>query len=287
MAQKKDEGQPAITRRSIAPLAVGSLIGAWLTKNTAGAAPAVGRNPALMELPLGQARAYVQKLLTSNKKLATLKEHFDRQGYDFVLERVKVFVLAKGPGVEKSYSVALLPSLVTAKRADPSHSAVTIVADSLGIAFAGGATIQHNPFQITEFRVFDLAQGNSVSVNSISSKELAAISPQKAADLLGAVKGDGPGVQLSEEAAAKNEILASTLFREWINDRFAKPLYPEEGLRALLGQGPLTDKFAAAVALRLSKGGVGGLCAAGVPIFLCSSCSSNACTSSSVIFTSK
>jgi len=245
-----------------------------LAQTPPGNAPA-SRQPPVRQLPPAGALAYVNQQLAKNTTAQGFKKEFEKQKYTFILERAKVFVVG-------DQTLAILPSLVPVKRSDPSHKAVSIAISTAGTV-AAGATISHSPtFQVVDFTLYYFTSGGKLESRTIDTKTLEAKPVEQIVRELGKLPVDSARIGFNgrPKPATKQGIdqIIDLFYRQTIADKWVKPLYPEEGVRSMLAQIPVIQKFSEVNGLVYTN-----LLRAGGPIVLCTSTSSNICTSSSII----
>ena len=238
-------------------------------------------------LPSKAGARYLKQTLLRDARFRVLYDQFTDRGFRFVPERVQlsVGVLARDTSGDVSlpFLLAIVPSFRRFSRKAKSHQAVSIVSFQdrrVSGLLAGTVTVRHKPFQIASLGIIEIDPTGKLVSRKVTRKELETLSPAALAKRLGAPPLDPK--QLDKDVGAPSEAdvsaLARLVYRRLLLDRFASPLYPRAGLRSMLRDAPLTQKFAVAQRKRFADFGgplqFGDLCSS-------SSTSSNACTSTS------
>jgi hypothetical protein len=239
-------------------------------------------------LPVQVAADYLRQRLLPDPIFQKYYLPFTQQGFQFIPERVQLAmgVRPSQPGVALSpslpYLLAVVPSFRPVDRNAASHEAVSIVVlreRRVNTVLASSVTVSHRPFQIASFTILELDRTGKLVSHSINRSQLATLSPDQLARVLGA-----PDLKA---AAAEGEVpvptesdalsLASVAYRNLLLDTFARPLYPPAGLQSMLAETSLVQKWALVNRKRYQDG------ASALGISLCTSCSTscNACCSSS------
>lgn len=263
---------------------------------------------AVTQLDVASAVAFIQDMLRKSAFFRFLHHEFTARGFQFNFDRAKVFVyLTRGDKGMSPNVIGILPSYVPVKASDPGHDAVSVVVHHSGFAVAAQVRVSHNPFQLVEFALHHAVQaipkggeagasadkkspdkpcheGFSLVTCSLSAKELAhAPDEELEAHFTSALGPRCPEVDSSkvgDYAAPSLKMqsqIASLVYHELIEDEYARPLYTKEGLRSMLGDTPLVQKFAAlqyAAFAAKAPASSASWCTS-------SSSSSNACTSTS------
>jgi hypothetical protein len=191
-----------VTRRSAIAGAVGSLalgvLGAKKALAQTGPKPLVVAGGLceghVVKFNTADSIAWVQSMFAKSTEFQTLYNYFTAQGMSFIFSRAKVYlhsattVAASTTPTTLPGIVGILPSFVQVNRNDPFHDAVGILIDAAGYAYAGGVRVNHNPFSIQQFTVYDLVPGTpgtpaTVAAHSISASELQTLSVNEAATL--------------------------------------------------------------------------------------------------------
>ena len=239
-----------------------------------------------LKLSTADSVAWVQNMLTKSPGLQAFYNYFTAQGMNFILSRSQVFLnVATNSGATPTMSpniVGILPSFVQINQSDPSHTAAGLTVNSAGYAFAAGVVVGHNPFGVIKFMTHDLVAGQIVT-NSITATDLATMTVCEAAAQLGnpplpaGLIGSNPSVPTDTDRSA---LLAMT-YQMILSDSYSRALYPPSGLTAMMAQTPLVLKFGDVILQRYQNSAESfGIT---VNLCLCTSSSSNICTSSSVI----
>jgi hypothetical protein len=233
----------------------------------------------LRQLAPAEGLGWLRKQLATNVRAQRFQQAFEQQKYQFILERARVYVVG-------NQTLAIMPSYIPAKRTDASHRSVSISISSAGTV-AAGALISHSPqFEVTEFTIYDLDAAGALIGTTISASDLTSAAPDQLVQKLRtpAVKPSFTTSNLSGAGAADLDKIGDMFYRQVIADKYASPLYPPDGVRSMLAQVPVIQKFSEVAGMYYSRGV--GINAAKATI-ACTSTSSNACTSCSVIFSLK
>lgn len=245
----------------------------------AGQPTPVGAVPegSLVQLPPDSAQAFVRDMLDRSGGFRQLVDYFSRMNFQFIPERARAFLYA-GQSASRPFTpsvLGFLPSFTTVRRSDPFHVAVTVGVHHEGSAIAGSVTVRHDPFVISDFSVHELTSDGEVQSVTVDTERLRALTVDELARQLGPVLTPDAVERGSEGHIAHGQLslVVATLYRQLITDDFARPLYTEAELRAMLGQTSLIERFALANTRRTDPSG------ALMP--LCCSTSSNGCCSTS------
>lgn len=285
----------SVNRRAFMGASAATLMGLALTKLSSESADAQvaglqkGKLPrgSMMLLPAVQCAQLAHTFL-QDPCVQMLFQHFTSQGMNFIPERAMVAVYedsAGQPGLPPlgPSLVLIWPSFREFGPAEPSHEAASIVAvrhcDTIGGAMASHVVVQHNPFQLAQFTQLecDLATG-ALLVRSATRDQMQTMTPQQLADLLGPPPID-PASARPLPTLSPNDMmkLAVGAYSELLNDDYARPLYPPGGISSLMRDMPLVTRWSEAQRIRY------GTVFAGIVV--CTSTSSNACTSCSSTIT--
>jgi len=238
----------------------------------------------LLLLPPQVGGSMVNQFL-ENQDFLTMYQFFTAQGFQFIPERAKVSIYVVPPDPEAAPEppavLMILPSFRTFQPTDPSHEAVSIVAlsqcERIGGVTAAGVVVGHNPYQLLQMSFFDISHEATVPIitkHSASRTEIQNMSVQELAALLGPL----PPPPSNAQPAPVMELpsmrsLTATVFKNLLTDAFAAPLYPPGGISSLLNDTQLVQKWTEVQRARFPTGSVG--------LTVCTSTSSNACSSTS------
>jgi len=246
----------------------------------------------ILQLHSEEAVKWMERMLSSSTTLKLLHKYFVKQGYVFYPERSKVFVnSARDPRNNIVPSVlGILPSFVPVTSVDAGHSAVGISVHHSGYALATGVKIDHRPFGVTEFTLYEVdPSSRGVKSSTLTADEVASGSIEELAKRLHApfvpradaddadVGSEGLGKLSTVSAIGPGEqgLLIGAIVQQLLADNYSKALFPPEYARALSMQTPTFQKFALASRARFMGTVLGiNLCSS-------SSTSSNICTSTS------
>lgn len=251
------------------------------------AAPASLCLQALSLLPTSSAVDFLRKRLLPDPLFRQFYDEYTRQGFEFIPERVQLFMgvhTGLQPGdadpAPLPFLLAIVPSFRAFAPKAPSHEAVSIVVlreRRVNTVLACSVVVGHNPFQINSFIVTESVPGAGLQSRTLDRRFLQDLTPEQIAARLGA-----PSVNPAEWDAevgglgqAEMNLLASLVFSTLINDRHAAPLYPPGGIQSLLADTALVQKWGQAMSIRYQAA------LSGPKWCTSSSTSSNACTSTS------
>jgi len=237
----------------------------------------------MMMLKPADAVAFMEKMLAKSVPFQTLRDHFvSTQGMSFILSRAKVFMwVAPSLDTEEIPSpniLGILPSFKPVNSSDPFHEAAGIVVHQNGGAMATSVRVSHNPFLVTEFRSHEVDPDDlsQIITRTISTADLENLSVEEAAAAMGPptifprnVDAKSPTPSLADSNSMYDIALKMIL-----NDTYARPLYPQEGLNSLLEQASLGAKLSSVHFQRYS-----GILSKG---FYCSCTCCNGCTTTSI-----
>ncbi len=234
----------------------------------------------IADLPPDFTQAFWTQVVRPDQRVELLMSSLESAGFQFIPDRVKAFSAVSGvdsPSPAGILSVA--PSFRPFAPTDPSHEAWSIVSlynGCIHTVFAAGVTVDHSTWQISRYTILEFDPSGNLYERSIPRRTLAA-GPQAIAAELGPPIVDP---QQWHPAFAAPDIesavqLSTALFREWINDRYARPLYPPGAIPRLLNDAPLMEAVVRAQARRFQQA------ARRITICCSTSTSCNACTSCS------
>ena len=275
-----DEIKRTVRRRTVIAMSVGAvaevMLARILTQPAAAATPMATKQLApkqlagVRELSQADTVAFVKQQLASNSTAQSFMREFQRQKYQFILERAKGYIIG-------GQTLAILPSLVPVKRTDPSHRSVGISISSSTGTVAAGALISHNPFRVTEFTIYGLDSGGALLSHAIPVDKLTAAPEAEIVKGLGAASPVKVGISRKATTARQADLekVVGLFYQQLTVDKYSSPLYPPDGARSMLAQLPLIQKFSVVNGL-YHGGGAKGISA-------CTSTSSNWCTSTSCV----
>ena len=255
--------------------------------DTQSESPLVSRT-SLIHLPEADSLKWVTQQLATNANLKTLHDHFQAQGFVFYLERAQVFVsMARDAAGNLIPAVlGILPSFVPTTAVDKSHLAVGISVNHTGDAVAATVNVNHSPFGVTDFtlHVIDhntkeivettLSKDDIVmeSLKTLAEKIRGPFGGTKSSKGKGTTTATASGIDQGDQAA-----MISITIHTLLSDKYSKGLFPPAYAAALSAQIPIYQKFAFIVGRPImAKEGEGG-------VTICTSTSSNICTSTSTI----
>jgi hypothetical protein len=237
----------------------------------------------IIQLNSTDAVTFMRNMLEKNQKFKKFYNEFTDKGFDFIFERAKVFLYAgKVKDGIGSNLLGILPSFKSAKSCDPFHLAFGISVLDNGDVYATGVKVEHNPFRITEFTMYGIDEYNTIVSSTVKTSELESLSVADIANGLTVptiTSREKPPTEFASLPKSHvDKYIIATTFEQLINDKYARPIYTTEGIQSLMGQIPIMQKYAAIYTKRAVNEAETRLSAC----VICTSSSSNACTSTSV-----
>ncbi len=235
------------------------------------------------QLDNGTAQQIVLQQFEGDANYQAFKASFEAEGKQFFYDRIigLVGVNPEKPG--ESYTMAIVPSFVDFNfEADPSHEAASIVCFSAGgvrTTIAANAVITHNPLQIASITLKEIGTDGSIVDTMINRVTLVNQTPEQIAAGLSTAHLNSPNAKVAPTNVEHNDMatIAASALDELLNDNYASGLYPTGGVGLLSADGVIAGRFSQAIGLRAFEMEP----IFGIDIVVCTSCSSNACTSSS------
>jgi hypothetical protein len=234
----------------------------------------------IADLPPDFTQAFWTQVVRPDPRVGLLMSRLEYAGFRFIRERIKAFSAVSSPTSPMPAGIlTVAPSFKPFAPTDPSHEAWSIVSlynGCIHTVFAAGVTVDHSTWQISRYTILEFDPSGNLYERSIPRDTLIA-GPRAIAERLGLPIVDpqqwhrGFGAPDIESAVQ----LSTALFREWINDRYARPLYPPSAIPRLLHDAPLMEAVAQAHILRYQQA------LRSVVICCSTSTSSNACSSCS------
>jgi hypothetical protein len=232
----------------------------------------------LIQLPDNQAARYLHYMYSRGSAVfKRLFDDFTSQGFQFLYERGKVFMYsgAGTPSIDAGV-LGILPSYVPVRATDPHHIAIGLAVHNSGRALACRVKVNHNPFIVGEFELYENIAGN-IATSRISAADLDSLSREDAARQLGI---PSTSVQMEHDAgylsSSQLEGIIRTTFEQIIHDKYASPLYPPAGLASLLNQIPLYQKLALSNGIRYSMA-MNRIKTCGCSCSCCNGCTTTSC----------
>lgn len=294
-----DPRPPTLPRRALLGAGLASVVGLALSRlesRRALAADGDSDNPrgSYIQLPDEDAQAFLQNMLQRSKLFKRLYDSFAGKPYEFKFERAKAFLYLSLTDTGYTPNIlGVLPSYVPAKPSDPWHRAVSIIVHHAGFALASGVKVEHNPFRISEFVHYEVADINKptkakLRTRTIAIEQLRDLArtaallgkPKLPSDVRQRISGIGT---LSED---DQQAVAWAIYDQLISDQWARPVYTDEGWQAMREYRWAVQNFALANLQRYQAvlGSATRQMGAQLKISgACTSCStsSNACSSTS------
>jgi hypothetical protein len=234
----------------------------------------------IADLPPDFTQAFWTQVVRPDPRVGLLMSRLESVGLRFIPERIKAFSAVSSPTSPRPAGIlTIAPSFKPFAPTAPSHEAWSIVSlynGCIHTVFAAGVTVDHGTWQISHYTILEFDPSGDLYERGIPRGTLLA-GPQAIAAELGPPIVDP---QQWHPAFADPDIesavqLSTALFREWINDRYARPLYPPGAIPRLLSDAPLMEAVVLAQAERYRQ-------ATRRPNLCCStSTSCNACSSCS------
>ncbi len=287
-AQTHEENrtEDTVSRRALMGASVASVMGLALTQmktasaqsdNSGLTATGLLTKGTMLMLPAAAA-ARVTVCALKNPGVARLYEYFTAQGMNLIPERAKVCIYLDQATCETG-ALLIWPTFKAFPAGAASHEAASIIAvgkdGNFGGALASHVLVNHNPFQLQKFTLFEIDPNTGELVQrSASRDQVRSFSTDELAHMLGPVAVTPAAAPLPSMMQSDLPRLAAGVFSELINDSYARPLYPPGAISNLLRDTVLVQKWSETQRLRYS--------AALRSFPICSSSSStNACTSTS------
>jgi hypothetical protein len=295
--QEKEDGFSLtnIKRRTVLGIGMVGLMELLFTRfnlGSASAQPVPNPSPAgapesynegtVIQLPPSHAVAYMERVFSLSEPAQKMKQIYEEQGYQFFFDRARVYLYEQlVDGHPVANLLGILPSFVVAKRSDAFHRAVGISVGNQGGVMGGGVKVEHNPFRISEFSISEFNADGEFKTRTVTTDELSSLSEDEVAKRLGDADVDPRKYDAKASPPPSGEdqnAIVNAFFQQLPLDPLASPLYPPDGLRSLMEQIPLMQKFARVNQVRYNQVAAlrGGSCS-------CSSSSCNWCTSTSSI----
>jgi len=232
-----------------------------------------------------EARKITESQSEADKGFQILKEYLTSKELGFNYDRNIGFVGVNPEKPDASYTMVVSPTFKNfVFEETPSHAAASIVS-----FYSGGkashtaaiATINHEPLQISEITLLEVGKDGNVVETTVDRKVLESQSAEEIAKRMGTshLEGDSAIVADTSVASEDQRLMTGYVMETLLNDNYAAPLYPAEGVQTLMQDSGISKKFNQAVELRAN------LFDLGFEITICTSTSSNACTSTSSSFT--
>ncbi len=200
-------------------------------------------------LPSSTAQAYFTNNLMSDAEFVPMYEQFVQKGFDFNPARVMLAIgisPSSGGAVGAPFALAIVPAVQhNAKISDPSHDVVSIVRLKQGLVssvVASQVTVNHNPFQLAQFTLFEGSDEVTASRHDLQSMTPAALAAK-----LGAPQYPNDGTWAALDGPAGNDaaLLSTTAYHILLGDKFAKKWYPAAAGKSLGKDASLLKKWSA------------------------------------------
>lgn len=233
-------------------------------------------------LPSQTAADFFKQRLLPDDRFQRFYKHFTAQGFKFIPERVQLIVgvgPVKGQPLAEPFTLAIVPSFRKFAKDAPSHEAVSIVVmrtSRINTVVAGTVTIGHRPYQVQSLGLAEFTEGGEMAFRVVEREQLL---KQPAKSLAKALASTRTAQQFTVEEPGLDpddlNDLATTIYYNLLNDKYAKPLYPPAGLKSMMAETQIVQTFAMTNRLRAARA------AAASSYCTSTSTSSNACTSTS------
>jgi hypothetical protein len=218
----------------------------------------VPRQGLIADLPPDFTQAFWTKVVGPDERVKLLMSTLESAGFRFIPTRVKAFsAVSRVDSPSPAGILTVAPSFRPFAPTDPSHEAWSIVSlynGSIHSVFAAGVTVDHSNWQISSYTVLEFDPKGVLYKRSIP-RAILREGPRAIAERLGLPIVDP---QQWHKGFAAPDIesavqLSTALFREWINDRYAGPLYPPGAIPRLLNDAPLMQAVVQAHTLRYQQ----------------------------------
>lgn len=232
-----------------------------------------------------EARKITETQSENNPIFTKLKEYLTEKRLGFNYDRNIGFVGVNPKHPDASYTMIVTPTFTEFDfNNSSSHVAASIISYYIGDTVnhtAAIATINHDPLNIGDITLLEVGREGRVVETNVDRKALESEDAEQIGKQMSISHFEGANIKpmAASVPADDQRSMTAYILDNLLNDKFASPLYPEGGVRTLLQETPLTQKFNRAVEVRAS------LFDLGLEITVCTSTSSNACTSTSSSFT--
>ncbi|QPQ51186.1 hypothetical protein H3Z85_17915 [Chryseobacterium indologenes] len=232
-----------------------------------------------------EARRITETQSEKNPIFNKLKEYLAEKKLGFNYDRNIGFVGVNPNHPDASYTMIVTPTFTEFDfNTSPSHVAASIISYYIGNSVnhtAAIATINHDPLDIADIALLEVGKEGRVVETNVDRKALESEDADQIAKQMSISHFEGANIKPMAASVPSDDqrAMVAYILDNLLNDKFASPLYPEGGVQTLLKETSLTQKFNRAVELRAS------LFEVGLEITVCTSTSSNACTSTSSSFT--
>jgi len=231
------------------------------------------------------ARQITESQCEPNSNYNALKRYLEQQGMGFNVDR-NIAIVGKDPkNADSSYTMVIAPTFTKFDfGSTPSHAAASIVsyfADGKVNHVAAIADISHEPLQIARLTLLEIGKDGSIVPTTVDRVSLVNQTPEEIGARMNTEHLQTPNAKviptnvMTEDLASIATFALDTLLK----DSYAGPLYPVGGAEALSRDGVVAANFATAVGARAS------LFDFGLEITVCTSTSSNSCSSCSSTLT--
>jgi hypothetical protein len=239
----------------------------------------------IADLPPDFTQAFWTQVVGRDERVGLLMSSLERDGVRFIPERVRAFSAVSDPDRPKPAGIlTIAPSFKTFAPKDPSHEAWSIVSlynGCIHTVFASGVIVDHSTWQISRYTILEFDPSGKLYKRSIP-RDILREGPRAIAERLGLPEVDP---QQWHEGFAAPDIksavqLSTALFMEWINDRYARPLYPPGAIQRLLGDVPLMEAVVQAqwVRYQVATRNITWCCSTSTSCNACTSCSTSTFT---------
>jgi hypothetical protein len=239
----------------------------------------------IADLPPDFTQAFWTQVVGRDERVRLLMSRLEGAGLQFIPERIKAFSAVSSPSNPGPAGIlTVAPSFKPFAPTDPAHEAWSIVSlynGCIHTVLAAGVVVDHRTWQIIRYTTWEFDPGGKLYERSIP-REILRKGPEAIAKGLGL-----PIVNPEQwhEGFAAPDInsavqLSTALFREWINDRYAGPLYPPGAIPSLLKDAPLMEAVVKAQWLRyqIATRSTTKCCSSSTSTNACTSCSTSTFT---------
>lgn len=220
-----------------------------------------------------------------NPNYRALKSKFEAEGKEFLGDRTIALVGVDPKNPANSYTMVINPSFVGFDfDKTPSHEAASIVSyfsEGRSVHLAAVAVISHNPLQIASITLQEIGKNGDIVSTLIDRVTLINQTPEQIGQRLSVEHLNTPNASELKAKTGFDDMgsIAQYALTTLLNDNYASGLYPTGGVGALTQDAVVASKFSQAVSMRA------GLFDLGFEITVCTSTSSNSCSSCSSTLT--
>jgi hypothetical protein len=239
----------------------------------------------IADLPPDFTQAFWTQVVGRDQRVGLIMSSLERDGFQFIQERIRAFSAVSSRSSPRPAGIlSIAPSFKPFPPTAPSHDAWSIVSlynGCIHTVFAAGVTVDHSTWQISRYTIREFDPSGNLYERSIP-RDILREGPRAIVERLGLPRVDP---QQWHKGFAAPDIdsavqLSTALFREWINDRYAQPLYPPGAIPRLLNDAPLMEAVVQAQWMRyqLATRSTTKCCSSSSSCNACTSCSTSTFT---------